>query len=200
MVQHQLLDEQDVIQEEDEEELLQSQQNLQRHPQPQIDVEGDDENREDDEEDQEENAHHTLQPQLQQHQQLLEIPNFSEEYLNQLSEEQLEQLLHQQQQLLFIQQQTQNQPSSTKAKSSRSRSGKKPASSARPKSAKPVSNFRTLKPPPSKTLTGSNGFNAYVAKPQNSIKKLIPATRVAKKKKVTQRKGMTQAQQQDLMG
>jgi hypothetical protein len=31
------------------------------------------------------------------HQQLLDIPNFSEEYLNQLSEEQLEQLLQQQQ-------------------------------------------------------------------------------------------------------
>ena len=53
----------EVIQEEDEEDLLQSQQ------QPQVD-----------------------------------IPNFSEEYLNQLSEEQLEQLLHQQQQLLLMQQ------------------------------------------------------------------------------------------------
>ena len=40
-----------------------------------------------------EDVHATLQPQLQHNQQLLEIPNFSEEYLNQLSEEQLEQLL-----------------------------------------------------------------------------------------------------------
>ena len=38
------------------------------------------------------NGPRTLQPELNQ-QEFLQIPNFSEEYLNQLSEEQLEQLL-----------------------------------------------------------------------------------------------------------
>lgn len=88
--------------------------------------------------------------------QLMEIPNFSEEYLNQLSEEQLEQLLQQQQQLLYMQQQ--QQPKKRKT--------------SRPRSAKPATNFRTLKPP------------APVKPPVSASKKLTPATaKPAKKKK-----------------
>ena len=113
------------------------------------------------------------------------MPNFTKEYLNQLSEEQLEQLVQQQQQLMMMQQLQQQQVNY---------SAKKPTTTkksiSRPKSAKTQGvGIKSLRPASASKKSGAtmasyNGFQPYIAK-SNTQKRLVQAAtaKMPKKKK-----------------